>query len=449
MSEYANTTYEHRQIILAMFSSSPPSIEKVKTVHRIQISIFVWFVATVLSSECTNAFQYVHLLGVAPRYRQRQHCDLAQQRAVRFYMNTVQTETNQADATSPMQAKQNETIDKDVLSPVPAFNLDTELVSDDDLLCVKGICAPEDIETTPLTFVELTTLTVEALTPPTLEEAVSTLEDLTTFTPDLAASVIPTSLEEVGEEVQPTLVESVLSTYWGPRILLAGACVIYGLNFALLSFMNQQLPPSAVAADRFFLAALVLFPYALRLDSRLAVPALGSGMLCSIAVISQSISLNMGTRASTVAFLAAFAVVICPFLESVVKNKPMSLRAAPQTWLSIILCLAGVGVLEVYEPSTNTWGFDDVGIGDFWALIQAVGFGTCWVLTEDLVREDTDQVLPVTAIQVASMAFFSLIWAVWDNSLDYGLLNLVSDPSLKTALQIIAWTGIVQVFYVR
>lgn len=120
----------------------------------------------------------------------------------------------------------------------------------------------------------------------------------------------------------------------------------------------------------------------------------------------------------------------------------MGLRAAPQTWLSAFLCLAGVGVLEFYNPATNTFSGADVDIGDAWALAQAVGLGSCWFVTEELVNQDTDQVLPVTAVQVSTMALTSLLWVLWDNSFDFGLLHLFTDPSLKTSMQIIVWMGV-------
>lgn len=104
--------------------------------------------------------------------------------------------------------------------------------------------------------------------------------------------------------INESVMDSFLSSYLGPRLLLAVVCILYGTNFALSSYMNQHLPPSAVAADRFFLASLILCPFLFRLRPKLALPALGSGVLCSIGFVSQSISLYLGTPASTVAFLA-------------------------------------------------------------------------------------------------------------------------------------------------
>ncbi len=242
----------------------------------------------------------------------------------------------------------------------------------------------------------------------------------------------------------PNFIESILSSYLGPRILLASACILYGTNFALLSFMNTNLPPSAVAADRFFLASMALSPYLLRLKPNLRWTALGSGFLCTIGFVSQAISLNLGTPASTVAFMAAFAVVVCPLLEAVVKGAPMTLKSAPQTYLSALLCLTGVGVLELYDPVSHSFTFSQLGMGDFWALIQAFGFGACWFVTEELVKDDFDQVIPVTAVQLSTMAFFSMLWAFYEgnSSTEYGVIRLFTDPSLVNAAEVVFWTGV-------
>lgn len=251
------------------------------------------------------------------------------------------------------------------------------------------------------------------------------------------------STSNSGDE-SPNFIESILSSYLGPRILLASACILYGTNFALLSFMNTNLPPSAVAADRFFLASVALSPYLLRLKPNFGWTALGSGMLCTIGFVSQAISLNLGTPASTVAFMAAFAVVVCPVLEALVKGTPMTLKSAPQTYLSALLCLTGVGVLELYDAASQSLTLSQLGMGDFWALVQAFGFGACWFVTEELVKDDSDQVIPVTAVQLSTMAFFSMLWALYEghNSTEYGVIRLFTDPSLINAAEVIFWTGV-------
>jgi drug/metabolite transporter (DMT)-like permease len=123
----------------------------------------------------------------------------------------------------------------------------------------------------------------------------------------------------------------------------------------------------------------------------------------------------------------------------------MGIKEAPQTWLAAALCLLGVGILELYDPSGS--GMLQVGFGDFLAILQAIGFGTSFFLTERMMRGQPDQALPITAVQVSVTAFICMVWCFadgWmfeDGSASYGLPTLFLDPSLRTAAGAVAWTG--------
>merc|ERR1712060_187404 len=88
--------------------------------------------------------------------------------------------------------------------------------------------------------------------------------------------------------------------------------------------------------------------------------------------------MGVDTSASKVAFLGAATVIVCPALEALVNNNDMSIKEQPQTWLAATLCLVGVGILELYNPSEGgaTIALGKIGFGDVLAILQAVGFGT-------------------------------------------------------------------------
>merc|ERR1712087_285319 len=94
----------------------------------------------------------------------------------------------------------------------------------------------------------------------------------------------------------------------------------------------------------------------------------------------------------------------------------LGFKDAPQTWLAAILCLLGVASLELGGDG----GLGDVGPGDFWAAMQAVGFGVGFYFTEKMMAKEPDQALPITAVQVGMTAFFGAIWAILDGT---GLLG--------------------------
>jgi len=250
------------------------------------------------------------------------------------------------------------------------------------------------------------------------------------------------------DEKESSVLDQILGSYLGPRAFLAGASVLYGTNFALGAIMNDAMPPSAATAARMVLAALALSPFLFQLAPILAAQSALCGCFTGLGYITQSLAL-VDTSPATVSFIGAAVVLVCPLLEFVVDKKPLGLRDAPQTWLAAALCLTGVGILELYDPTTNTFGIEAIGLGDFLAFLQAVGFGTSFFLTERMMRGRPDQALPITAVQVSMSAFLCLVWCLtdgWmssDGSAMFTLPNMFFEPTLTTAAWAVAWTGLI------
>lgn len=174
----------------------------------------------------------------------------------------------------------------------------------------------------------------------------------------------------------PSLSNRILHSYLGPRILLGIASVLYGTNFPLGAMMNDALPASAASADRMVLASIALSPFLFKLNPKLISRALLCGCFTATGYITQSLAL-VGTSPAKVAFLGAATVLVCPALEFFVSKRDLSLNERPQTWLAAVLCLAGVGILEIYDPSGKMSMMDQIhqiGFGDLLALMQAVSF---------------------------------------------------------------------------
>lgn len=270
---------------------------------------------------------------------------------------------------------------------------------------------------------------------------------------DWSAPPSGTDAADADFESRPSksIIDQFLNSYLGPRALLAFASVLYGTNFPLGAIMNESLPASAATSARMLMASLALSPFLFKLDPKLAPTALVGGCFVAMGYITQSLSL-LTTAPATVAFIGAATVVVCPALGFLVYKKDVSLQKAPQTWFAAALCLVGVGILELYDPTGQTAMtdiFSQVGIGDFYALLQAVGFATSFVLTERMMTMNPGQALPITAVQVSVSAFISMIWAVSEGWIgtsgaeSYGLPQMFLDPSLQTAAWAVAWTGLI------
>ena len=148
--------------------------------------------------------------------------------------------------------------------------------------------------------------------------------------------------------------------------------------------MNEALPASAATSARFVLAGLALSPFLAKLSPQLRLQGVLCGSFTAMGYISQSIALETEPSA-TVAFLGALIVVWCPLLAAFVDRTPMGFKEAPQTWLAAALALSGVGVLELAGSGENV--FASVGSGDLWAVLQAIGFGTSFFITEKMMAK--------------------------------------------------------------
>lgn len=248
-----------------------------------------------------------------------------------------------------------------------------------------------------------------------------------------------------------SIFDKVLSSYLGPRLLLGFASILYGTNFPLGAIMNDALPPSAATSARMLLASLALSPFLFKLESKLAPTALLCGCFTALGYITQSLAL-VDISPAKVSFIGAAVVLVCPALEILVNKKDMSIRNEPQVWLAATLCIIGVGVLELYDPTGATAlsdVFSQIGVGDFLAFLQAVGFGTSFFITERMMTEVPGQALPITAVQVSVSALLCMIWCIADGwigtagSESYGLPMMLFEPSLQMAAAAVLWTGLI------
>jgi len=243
-----------------------------------------------------------------------------------------------------------------------------------------------------------------------------------------------------------SIVDKVMDSYWGPRILLASIACFYGTNFPLGSMMEHAMPASAASSGRFLLASLALSPFLPRIDKDIIGPSLLAGCFTATGYVAQSMAL-VDTSPATVSFLGCAAVIWCPFLEWLIDKKPMSIADRPQTWLAGVLCIAGVGILELCGG--NGASCVNFGNGDALALLQAICFATGVFMAEKMVSQRPEQALPVTSVMLATTAFISMIWALTDGWMystpgweSMTLPGLFFEPSMREVAFAVVWTGI-------
>ena len=181
---------------------------------------------------------------------------------------------------------------------------------------------------------------------------------------------------DISQEADSSFIEGILSSYIGPRVVLALVAILYGTNFPLGALMADNLPASAATSDRMVLATIVLSPFLFQLKPTIQKEVLIGGAFVSLGYISQSIAL-IDTSPALVSFLGSATVLVCPLLQWSIDKKPQGIKEAPQTWLAALLCLCGVCSLELFGGGTDiSETISRLGRGDALSLVQAVGFGT-------------------------------------------------------------------------
>jgi drug/metabolite transporter (DMT)-like permease len=287
------------------------------------------------------------------------------------------------------------TLSKKVLPDSQVLS-DTLLEIPEGVVCARGICVVDD------------------------ESLVATTTTTTTTHGDL------------GGEAEEVVAEGGLNiNFLWPRVLLLISSVLYGTNFPLGRLMNDALPASASTSARFVLAFGALLPFLPKLSPALRGRALLCGCFTALGYVGQSLAL-VDTPAATVSFLGCLTVVVCPLLSVLVDRKQLSFNDAPQVWVAAGLALTGVGVLELgpllfdsdtatavttaatsasaSSPTTTTSSY----AGDVWSVLQAVGFGTSFFLTERMMAREPGQALPITAVQCGVTAAIAAAWAAAD-----------------------------------
>ena len=82
---------------------------------------------------------------------------------------------------------------------------------------------------------------------------------------------------DISQEADSSFIEGILSSYIGPRVVLALVAILYGTNFPLGALMVENLPPSAATSDRMVLATIVLSPFLFQLKPTLQKEVLIGG----------------------------------------------------------------------------------------------------------------------------------------------------------------------------
>jgi hypothetical protein len=169
----------------------------------------------------------------------------------------------------------------------------------------------------------------------------------------------------------------------GWRLALLLVTASWGANFPTTKLALDSLGGGAEAASlfiaaRFMLSATVLAPAALNASSVGAVKAGAAvGGLCAFGYVAQAAALGMGSQPATCAFICSLQAVVVALITAFRGG-----GLAPKTAVAVGLAISGIGFLEL--PEVLAGGLDALCLGDLIALGQPLGFGTSYVVIDQV-----------------------------------------------------------------
>ena len=191
--------------------------------------------------------------------------------------------------------------------------------------------------------------------------------------------------------------------FW--RFVVMMICIVWSTNFAVIKGIFAAVPTldaSLYTAIRFVIAGVVMLPNTARAWSKpiLVCRCIVMGFFVFLGYFGQGMGMSLGSSANTSAFICSMNCVWIALLQVVV-----SFVFKAQTWLSILLAVFGVAILELQ-------GSDPIALGDYWLILQPIGFGTGYVLLESLMRDYPEEATAITSFKLLVIAVCSTIWAL-------------------------------------
>ncbi len=206
-------------------------------------------------------------------------------------------------------------------------------------------------------------------------------------------------------------------TFW--RGCVVALCFVWATQFVVAQKVfddTLDLEPSTYAAVRFSLAAIALLPTYIKYltDLDFVKDCFLIGFLVFIAFVGQSTALKMGAASDKVAFIASLTVVWVPIQKALQTG-----NFKDQKWTSVLLAIVGIAMLELE-------GTDPPGMGDLFAFMQPVGFGSSLILLETVARKRKEKDMEggmnsgpaVAGLRSLGIAVPCIFWAVSQGALD-------------------------------
>ena len=210
---------------------------------------------------------------------------------------------------------------------------------------------------------------------------------------------------------------------------IVAAAVLFGTTFVIVQDAIEDVDPVPFLGVRFFAAAVVMLPFALRGERREG--ELRAGVLCGLALLVGYLFQTVGlqyTTASVSAFITYLLVVLVPVIASVTLRRPPT----PPTVAGVVIATVGLFLLTGKGIA--------LGRGELLTLGCAFSFAVHIVLLAELApRFD---IARLTVVQVALVGGVCLVAGVFIGGYDFTLRAWAA--ALYTAVAVSALALVLQ-----
>lgn len=208
-----------------------------------------------------------------------------------------------------------------------------------------------------------------------------------------------------GVDKTPKAIEQKQSNKQFWRFVVMMICIVWSTNFAVIKGIFEAVPTldaSLYTAIRFSIAGLVMLPNTSSAWNKpeLIGRCIIMGFFVFLGYFGQGLGMSLGSSANKSAFICSMNCVWVALLQIITSS-----IFKAQTWLSILLAICGVAILELQ-------GSEPIALGDYWLILQPIGFGTGYVLLESLMVEYPEEATAITSFKLLVIALFSSIWAI-------------------------------------
>ncbi len=210
--------------------------------------------------------------------------------------------------------------------------------------------------------------------------------------------------------------------------------LIWGATFVIIKVALNDVSPLAFVAARFVIAAVILFPFYLRIRDRfnkvLTLSGILLGAMFFLGFATQTIGLKY-TSATKSGFITGTFVLFTPVFQLMFEKK----RPSKGNLLGVLFVLAGLillsskgtSILEIFEEIGS--GFN---IGDFFTLLCAVFFAMYLVYLDILTKKY--EFFPLVILQVGTTAVLGIIFAFGLSSFNLEAFKIVINKNVIFAL---------------